>query len=145
MRDRGSLLLGQSTGEAKIASTGHVRVSADEKRRFIRNPVPLQIQVIADEDAFSAHVIDISAGGARLVCALVPRIGAAIELDIAEFGRVAGKVVRRFPYSFAVAFDIDAETQLQLTDCLTAAAARTVEEDAPGTQCDGAGGCGGSE
>ena len=95
MRDRGSLLLGQSTGEAKIASTDHIRVSADEKRRFIRNPVPLQIQVVADEDAFSAHVIDISAGGARLVCALVPRIGAAIELDIAEFGRVAGKVVRR--------------------------------------------------
>lgn len=133
MRSRELKQLDLFAGEAEIASTGHIRVSTDEKRRFIRNPVPLQIQVIADEDAFSAHVIDISAGGARLVCALVPRIDAVIELDIAEFGRIRGKVVRRFPYSFAVAFDIDAETQLQLTECLTATAARTTEDNATGT------------
>lgn len=134
MRNRGLKQLDLFAGEAATASTGHIRVSTDEKRRFIRNPVPLQIQVIADEDVFSAHVIDISAGGARLVCALVPRIDAAIELDIAEFGRIPGTVVRRFPYSFAVAFDIDPETQLQLTGCLTATAARTAEDDAPATR-----------
>ncbi len=131
MRNRGLKQLDLFTGEAATASTGHIRVSADEKRRFIRNPVPLQIQVIADGDAFSAHVIDISAGGARLVCALVPRINAVIELDIAEFGRIRGQVVRRFPYSFAVAFDIEAERQSQLTECLTAAAAHTAEDAAP--------------
>lgn len=121
MRNRGSLLLDQSTGEATIAATGHIRVSADEKRRFIRNPVPLQIQVIADEDAFSAHIIDISAGGARVVCSLVPRIGATIQLEISDFGPVDGEVVRRFPYSFAVAFDIADDEQSRLQERLHAA------------------------
>lgn len=85
-------------------NTRHVRLSVTERREFWRGSCALSATLILNNEAFSAELLDISAGGAQLRCSVVPGEGAEIGIEVSGFGLLHARVVRRLPKGIAVEF-----------------------------------------
>lgn len=102
----------------RIDPAAHVRLHAAERRRHRRGEIHLHAVLRYESEAFVAQLTDISAGGAQLRCSLVPRLGAMIEMETEEFGKLSARVVRRLPRSLAVEFELPEEERMEFTDRL---------------------------
>jgi len=61
---------------------GHVRMSVSERRLYRRGRIAVDASIKIHDESFSAELLDIFAGGARLRCAVVPRAGTEIGVDV---------------------------------------------------------------
>jgi len=84
--------------------TGHVRMSVSERRQHNRGELALEASMKINNESYSAEILDISSGGARLRCSVVPRNGAGIAISLDGFVDLPAVVVRRLPTSIAVEF-----------------------------------------
>lgn len=85
---------------------GHVRLSASERRQYRRDAPLLQTTLRINDEAYSAELLDISTGGARVRCSVVPKTGAEIIIGLEGFGDLPAQVVRRLPSAVAVEFKL---------------------------------------
>lgn len=83
-----------------------VAKAGSERRRFRRVRVDLPGRLFIPADAREARctVTDLSPGGAAIVCAVVPDVGAAVVIYVDGFGRFEGTVARHGDHGFGVAF-----------------------------------------
>jgi PilZ domain len=85
---------------------GHVRLSVSERRQYRRDAPLLQTTLRINDEAYSAELLDISTGGARVRCSVVPKAGAEIIIGLEGFGDLPAQVVRRLPSAVAVEFKL---------------------------------------
>lgn len=83
---------------------GHVRMSVSERRLYRRGRIAADATIKIHDETFSAELLDISAGGARLRCSVVPRAGTEIGVEVQGIGSFQAKVIRRLPNCVAVEF-----------------------------------------
>ncbi|MFZ5834872.1 MAG: PilZ domain-containing protein [Pseudomonadota bacterium] len=83
---------------------GHVRMSLSERRQYQRGRIAAEARVKIHDETFAAELLDISAGGARLRCSVVPRAGTEIGVEVQGIGAFQAKVIRRLPNCIAVEF-----------------------------------------
>ena len=100
-----------------------IRIAArgsQERRRHARVPLQLHGRFWSEAAGENAcRVIDISPGGARVLCRMPPREGSRIVLMIPGLGRVEGQIVRREGQEFSVAFMTTARKRDKLADAIT--------------------------
>lgn len=84
--------------------TGHVRMSVSERRQNRRGELSLEASLKINNETYSAEILDISSGGARLRCSVVPRNGASIAISLDGFADLPAVVIRRLPTAIAVEF-----------------------------------------
>ena len=87
----------------------HVRMTVSERRKFARGVFSWNARLRLGTDVFSADLIDLSAGGARVCSSLVPRLDIELLLEVDKIGVFAARVIRRFSNSFALEFDLSDE------------------------------------
>jgi hypothetical protein len=77
-----------------------------ERRRFRRERVDLpgRLFIPAEEREARCTVVDLSPGGAKLSCEIVPDVSTSVVLYLDIFGRFEGPVARRDDNSFSVCF-----------------------------------------
>lgn len=96
----------------------HVRMSSSERRQYRRNVVDLEVTLNINNESFSAELLDISTGGARLRCSVVPRTGIDIILDLEGYGELPATVVRRLPTALAIEFKLPPLQQAEFSERL---------------------------
>lgn len=100
-----------------------IRIAArgsQERRRHARVPLQLHGRFWSEAAGENAcRVIDISPGGARVLCRMPPREGSRIVLMIPGLGRVEGQIVRREGQEFSVTFMTTARKRDKLADAIT--------------------------
>lgn len=92
-----------------------------ERRRFrrVRVDLPGRLFIPGDEREAVCTVLDMSAGGARLHCEMVPAMDTPIVLYIEGFGRFEGNVVRAEEGDFGVRFHCSALKRERIAEQLT--------------------------
>lgn len=63
--------------------------SYEDRRAYPRVPVAMPAFLQADGERYSVHLLDLSAGGAKLKCPTTIRTGTAVVLDCGTLGRSA--------------------------------------------------------
>ena len=99
---------------------------AEEKRKSLRVPCPLEVRVVSADNAFVGTAIDVSAGGIGVSAGLLPALGESVRLMWASDGKelrfeldIPGHVVwlRKLNHElgagFGVAFAPETPTQEQ--------------------------------
>jgi PilZ domain len=98
----------------------------EEKRRHRRVRVNLLGRfMLANGEEYPCQVINMSAGGAALVTAIVGEPGERVIAYIDEIGRLEGKIVRNFDGGFAIAINATQRKRDKLAEQLTWLANRT--------------------
>ncbi|MDP2619185.1 MAG: PilZ domain-containing protein [Hyphomicrobiales bacterium] len=98
----------------------------EEKRRHRRVRVNLLGRfMLASGEEYPCQVINMSAGGAALITAVVGEPGERVIAYIDEIGRVEGKIVRNFDGGFAIAINATQRKRDKLANQLTWLANRT--------------------
>jgi len=89
-------------------------MGGQERRRHPRVKVDKRVTVRDGAAAKNGRVTDISPGGAAVNMEEADELlvdDQALELDLENFGTVAGNVVRTLDDGFAMAFDLDDESE----------------------------------
>ncbi len=97
---------------------GHIRLSVSERRQYRREAPVLQTTLKINDEAYSAELLDISSGGARVRCSVVPKAGAEIIIGLEGFGELPAQVVRRLPSAVAVEFKLPPLQYAEFTERL---------------------------
>jgi hypothetical protein len=98
-----------------------IRKTRAERRRFRRVSLnlPGRLFTPADSEEAACQVVDLSPGGATLVCALSPATGSQVVLYLEGFGRFEGQVVRRDAKGFGVRFSCTVLKRERIAEQLT--------------------------
>lgn len=77
-----------------------------DRRRFrrVRVDLPGRLFMPVDEREARCSVVDLSPGGAAIICDITPDHGTQVVLYVDGFGRFEGTVARRDGYGFGVKF-----------------------------------------
>lgn len=99
----------------KIAARG-----ADERRRHARLPLRLHGRFWTETlGEHACALLDISPGGARIVCRVTPSANERVVMMIPSIGRIEGKVVRAAGQEFSLRFSAPARKRDKLADAIT--------------------------
>jgi hypothetical protein len=92
-----------------------------ERRHFKRVNVELsgRLFIPADNREARCQIVDLSPGGAQVVCETVPAAGEQVVIYIDNFGRFEGTVARPAEGSFAVRFQCSAMKREKIAEQLT--------------------------
>lgn len=92
-----------------------------ERRRYKRVPVSLSGRLFVPAESREAHckIADMSPGGARIACEVVPAHGAQVVIYIDGFGRFEGVVARPGEGFFGVQFSCSQHKRDRVAEQLT--------------------------
>ena len=93
-----------------------------ERRRQTRYKVDKPVTIRHGEDEHAGRLSDISSGGAAVNAVDDDTVfdeDQSLELELDDFGRLPGNVVRTLDDGFAMAFDLDEEGEEQLITEIT--------------------------
>jgi hypothetical protein len=102
-----------------------------ERRRFRRVRVDLPGRLFVPSDSREARctIADLSAGGAAIICEMVPEEGMPVVLYVDGFGRFEGAVVRRDGYGFGISFVCTPSKRERTAEQLTLFLNKTLVDD----------------
>ncbi len=98
--------------------------SAGDRRRYERIKVSLSAELQVDGRRSTAGVVDVSLGGARLDRDVGNSPGTSVELTVAGWPTVRGRIVGIVDGNSRIQFALDAGTQAKLNGILTSLAGR---------------------
>ena len=92
-----------------------------ERRRFrrVRIDLPGRLFTPSDGQESRCTVIDLSPGGASILCEIIPAHGIPVILYVDGFGRFEGNVARRDGHGFGVKFICTASKRERIAEQLT--------------------------
>lgn len=92
-----------------------------ERRRYKRVPVALSGRLFVPAESREAHckIADMSPGGARIACEIVPPQGAHVVVYIDGFGRFEGIVTRPVEGAFGIQFNCSQHKRERVAEQLT--------------------------
>ena len=92
-----------------------------ERRRYKRVPVTLSGRLFVPAENHEAHckIADMSPGGARILCEVVPPLGAQVVVYIDGFGRFEGAVTRPGDSGFGIQFHCSQHKRERVAEQLT--------------------------
>ncbi|MEQ1889919.1 MAG: PilZ domain-containing protein [Alphaproteobacteria bacterium] len=85
---------------------GHVRLRVSERRFYRRGTISTPAILKIYDESYAVELVDISLSGAQIRCAIVPRAGTEIDIEMRGVGIMPARVIRRLPNSFAVEFNL---------------------------------------
>ena len=94
--------------------------NAGDRRQFERIAVSLAVTLVAGQTHHSAHLVDVSLGGAQLDRDIGGIAGTAVELSVSGWPPVRGRIISSVGGHTRVQFSLDAAAQERLQTVITA-------------------------